>query len=266
MKILFLISMMLNAAFALEKHEDKYPSGETKLIYYYSQSDGKESKEGYEREYFKDGKVKRESVYKNNAKNGTEKIFDEDGMVLEQINYKDGKIENREETFEAENENGYRKKYLIGINPLPLLLGIFVEKGLAIPANPVELGYHFNGYYGLKISPALIVNGEGGWGLTGGVVVSDVADSWIGNMVELRYGYYDINKFGSSWNAIGAFYKNYHIQNNFILFWGVDVGWGLNGIKITKSTDSFTGESKVIDRELDEGFIFGLGGGMAFYF
>ena len=75
-RILALAAFCVQAAQALEKHEEKFPSGETRLVYYTDSADGRTGKEGMEREYFKSGKVKRETAYHKNAKQGTERIFD----------------------------------------------------------------------------------------------------------------------------------------------------------------------------------------------
>ena len=85
-------------------------------------------------------------------------------------------------------------------------------------------------------------------------------------MFELKYGYYDISRFGDSWNVIGSFY-NYHALPRYMTwFWGVNLGWGLKGIELIKSTNNQTGESRVIRRSLHEGFILGLNGGIGVNF
>ena len=252
--------------YALEKHEEKFPSGETRLIYYTDSADGNVVKEGYEREYFKDGKVKRESSYRKNVKQGTEKIFDEEGIVVEQARYVDGRVDSRQETFESENENDVGRKFLINLNPLLVLLSAIVESGLAIPAAPLEFGYRLSEFTGLMLAPVFVLNGAGGWGVAGGLVIADLPGSWIGNMFALRYGYFDITDFGTDWSITGSFYHNYAIAKGWLWFWGVNLGWGLNSIEMEKSTNDFTGESVVTRRKLGDGLILGLNGGIGFDF
>ncbi|MEO7426145.1 MAG: hypothetical protein ABI036_13235 [Fibrobacteria bacterium] len=266
MKLFLLLIAFMNCVYALEMREDKFPDGTTKSIYYFSRENGDTVKVGKEKEYFKSGRLKRETNFKDNKKNGEEKIYDEEGLVVARNVYVDGKVTHSEDTFEQEHENGYGKKYYLGVDPLGLILGAIIEDGLAIPASPIGFGYHTDGFCGFKLAPALIINGEGGWGMTAGFVISDMPNSWVGNMFEIRYGYYDINKFGSSWNLIGMFYKNYQVKDHLLLFWGVDLGYGLNGIEIIKSENSQTGETRVLERNLKEGFMIGLGAGLGFDF
>ncbi len=195
-------------------------------------------------------------------KQGTEKIFDEEGIVVDQLRYVDGRVASRQETFESENENDVRRKFLININPLPILLSAIIESGLPIPAAPLELGYRISGYTGLMLAPVMILNGAGGWGVSGGVVIADMPDSWIGNMFAVRYGYFDITDFGTDWNITGSFYHNYALGKGWLWFWGVNLGWGLNSIELVTSSDRFNGQSEVLRRNLNDGFIWGLNGGI----
>jgi hypothetical protein len=264
--ILALAGFSSLTALASVKHEEKFPSGESRLIYYTDSADGRTGKEGVEREYFKTGKLKRETTYHKNAKQGTEKIFDEEGIVIEESHYADGRVTSHQETFESENENDVGRKFLINFNPLPLVLSAIVEKGLAVPASPLELGYRVSGYTGLMLAPGFVLNGAGGWGISGGLVIADVPGSWIGNMFAVRYGFFDITDYGTDWNITGSFYHNYAIATGWLWFWGVNIGWGLNSIEIVKSTDRFTGETRVLHRNLNDGFILGLNGGFGFDF
>lgn len=261
--------ILLSAVFshALERREESYPGGETRLMYYFRQDSGRVVKEGNEKEFYPSGRLKRITAYRNNLKHGPEKIYDEEGIELENSRYVDGRLESREGTFENETEHRLGRRVMLSFNPLPALLGLaLAPDDLAIPVLPVELGYHLGGYYGLKLSPAFVLNGEGGWGARGGVSITDMANTWIGNVFDLQYGYYDIFEFGQAWNITGFYSRNYALGKDFVAFWGLLTGYGLKGVELIKSRSIESGESRIVDRNLDKGFILGLSAGMGYSF
>ncbi|MCI5786346.1 MAG: hypothetical protein MR025_02705 [Helicobacter trogontum] len=55
------------------------------------------------REYHKNGRLERETPYKDNKRNGVEKGYHENGRLKSQVPYKDGKVEGVEKLY---HENG----------------------------------------------------------------------------------------------------------------------------------------------------------------
>lgn len=269
-KPLVLALVMAVSTVASEKRETTYPDGTTRTIYYVNTSDGAELKEGHEREYYPGGQLKRETIWRENRKHGLERHFDEEGLEISTSRWAEGKLIGKEETFESSNEARLGKRFLVVFNPTPILIGLAVaslaDRDLAIPVLPVELGALLGGYYALKAAPAVVMFGEGGWGMQGGVAIMDLPGSWIGSQFECRYTYYDIVGYGNSWNVVGSYYHNFSLPRNLLWFWGANIGYGFNGVTLVKSLDRETGQSQIYSRDVEEGIFLSFNGGFGYNF
>lgn len=269
-KLLVLALLLAVSAAALEKRETTYPDGSTKSIYYINRVDSAEFKEGHEREYFHGGKLKRETIWREGRRHGLERFFDEEGMEVSSSRWSGGKLLRMEETFESDSKAPLGNRYLIVLNPTPILISLAIaglaDRDLAFPVHPVELGIRLAGYYALKAAPAVVMFGEGGWGLQGGIAISDLPDSWLGTQFECKYAYYDIDGYGNTWNVIGSYYHNFKLPRNLLWFWGANMGYGFNGVTLEKSVDRETGRSRVYRRKVNEGAILTFNGGFGFNF